>query len=66
VLGDLRAMLRSIAQLDDADLERLVGWFSQHVNRWGQTPRSTGLRVDPHARRDPPQTSKGQIERRSP
>jgi hypothetical protein len=53
-LDELRAVLRAIAELDDADLERLVGWFSQHVSRWGQTPRAAGLRVDPHTRRDPP------------
>jgi hypothetical protein len=38
-LGPLRDVLRSLASLDDADLERLAGWFSQHVNRWGQLPR---------------------------
>jgi hypothetical protein len=34
-----RDTLRAIAQLDDADLERLTRWFEQHVNRWGQFPR---------------------------
>jgi hypothetical protein len=34
-----RETLRAIADLDDADLERLTRWFEQHVNRWGQFPR---------------------------
>jgi hypothetical protein len=38
-LGPPRDVLRSLATLDDAELERLAGWFSQHVNRWGQLPR---------------------------
>ncbi len=53
-LGKLRAVLCAIAELDDADLERLIGWFSRHVSRWGQTPRAVGRRIDPHTRRDPP------------
>jgi hypothetical protein len=32
-------VLKSLASLDDSELERLAGWFSQHVNRWGQLPR---------------------------
>jgi len=34
-----RDVFREMAELDDADLERLTGWFAQHVNRWGQFPR---------------------------
>jgi hypothetical protein len=35
-----RNVFRAIAELDD-DLERLTGWFAQHVNRWGQFPRDS-------------------------
>jgi hypothetical protein len=48
-LGALWGALRALAALDDADLVR---WFSTSMNAWGQTPRASGLRVDPHARRD--------------
>jgi hypothetical protein len=40
-----RDALRAIAEIDDDDLERLTGWFAQHVNRWGSfqgTPGTTG------------------------
>jgi hypothetical protein len=36
-----RDAFRAIAELDDADLERLARWFAQHVNRWGQFPRDS-------------------------
>jgi hypothetical protein len=49
----LRDTLRAIAALVDDDLDRLARWFSTWMNAWGQTPRASGLRVDPHARRDP-------------
>jgi hypothetical protein len=52
-LGALRDTLRAIAALDDADLDRLAQWSSSWMNAWGQTPRASGLRIDPHARRDP-------------
>jgi hypothetical protein len=53
-LGPLRDVLRAIATLDDADLERLVRWFGQYVNLWGQTPHAVGRHVDPGARHDVP------------
>jgi hypothetical protein len=52
-LGDLRRILRAVAELDDDDLEKLAKWFSTWVNDWGQTPRATGMQIDPRARRDP-------------
>ena|ERR1700722_4584979 len=36
-----RDVFRAIAELDDDDLERLAGWFAQHVNRWDQFPRDS-------------------------
>jgi len=42
-----------MAALSDEDLERLVGWFGVHMNRWGQKPWAAGMQIDPRARRDP-------------
>ena len=49
-LGPLRDLVREIAALEDADLERLVVWFTRWVNRWGQMPRASGMRIDPRPR----------------
>jgi hypothetical protein len=58
-LGELRRVLRLIAMLDDADLERLAKWFSTWVSRWGQMPRSGGMSIDPGAHRGDSPSSKG-------
>jgi hypothetical protein len=47
---EMRTLLRAIAALDDDDLERLAMWFSTWMNAWGQTPRATGMRINPGAR----------------
>lgn len=47
----VRDALRAIAELDDDDIERLVRWFGQHVNRWGQMPRSAGLTIESGSQR---------------
>ncbi len=53
--AELCATLRTIATLDDADLERLRRWFSKWMSRYGQVPRATGSLIDPKARRDTPE-----------
>lgn len=35
-------LLRTIADLDDADLLRLGRWFRRYVNRWGGVPSAAG------------------------
>ena len=43
---ELRTVLRLIASLNHADLERLAKWFSVWMSRWSQMPRSTGMTID--------------------
>ena len=57
-LGPLRSILRLVATLENADLERLAKWFHVHVNAWGQMPRANGLRIKPAAPNDQPKDSK--------
>ncbi len=53
-LGELRRILRAIAELDDDDLEKLAKWFSTWVNDWGQMPRAAGFALTPAERVAPP------------
>lgn len=53
---ELRSALRAIAELNDADMERLGSWFTTWVSRFGQTPRATGMKIKAPKRFDPPTT----------
>jgi len=39
-------LLRTIANLDDADLLRLGRWFRRYVNRWSGVPSAAGHIID--------------------
>ena len=43
--------MRALATLEDDDLERLTGWFTAGVNRWGLMPRAASLAVRPDAQK---------------
>lgn len=50
--ASLRDALRAIATLEDDDLERLTGWFAQHVSKWGQLPRDASRSLPGYAYND--------------
>ena len=50
---ELRAIIRAIAALDDADHIRLARWIRRYVNRWGQIPVAASRSVVPAARTVP-------------